>query len=220
MCCVQTVHVSRFLWITALDDNRPYDRINDISSRLAALISDEVRDQEGLHPPTLLAGAGFIVGEVLLRTSGMDLNGSGEEGQQTVVQSDWVGRHGANLVTLMQGWLTAQGITIADPAAAFAAYKTDIHPNREPAHVAAAVRPGITEMFEAAGIGLEDRVMATALAAIRLILSVRPVLHPTIGSAIVMDSFVLGARMVPLESEKTPIPPELSLIERAKSTLH
>lgn len=192
-------------------DHRAYDSINAASAQIANLVIDRVRDRDGNHAPTILACAGFIAGEQLLSLCDQDLT-SLTPG--SMIENDWLTRQGNSLAELIIGWLKAQGVSAADPGVTIQALGKQLEPRVEPAQIAADLRHDLSLLFTSLDIGFEDRMLAVALAAVRLTLGLRQAIAPSIGAAIVLDALLIGGQRIPLPHRNCALPPSLSFIGR------
>lgn len=186
-----------------------YDNINAAAGDIARTLVALLRGPEGLHAPTTLVVAGYMIGETLLRASGIDLTLSGA-GQP--IDHPWLTNNGLRLVQMLQGWFRRHDIVIADLPTTFARFGAALVPRQEPARMACMVRGPVLGILDQHQIGSEERVLAMALAATQLVLSAREIINPSIGAAVVVDALVTGARTIPLSVPETPLDPALCFI--------
>ena len=172
-----------------------YDNINRAAVEIAQMTVDVLREEGGLHAPTTLATAGFMIGETLVRASGLHL-ASMVPG--SLIDHGWLDNNCLRLVQMLQEWFGRHEIIIADLPTTFSQYGAALMPRDEPAKLGIGLREGMADIFAKNQIGSEERVLALALAATRLTLLARDIVHPSIGAAVVVDALVVGARMVPL----------------------
>lgn len=185
-------------------DHRAYDAINTASGRIANLILERIKDEHGTDAPTVLASAGFITGELLCRLSGQDMSAL-KPG--TPLDNPWLITHGNNLVQVVTGWLEAQGVNSADPGEVLRDLHDQLTPRLEPAIISASLRSELEAAFAEHGIGYEDRMLAAALASVRLILGLREIVAPQIGAPSCSTPWWLVAAMPRSATSASPCPP-------------
>ncbi len=182
-----------------LPDSTELLQLDRASAELITIIINKLRNEQGMHLPTVIAAPSVLAGLALLRATDADLSGM-PPGMPVLV--DEVNDGGTNLVAFMS---MLSGMMGLDPDSGW----NDEVPDNCQSHMSlieleSTFEQPFIDLADSLAVPVRWRPHLAALAALKLMIMGRNVLNTDTGKALILSNVVAACKMVPYGPQAAP----------------